>query len=156
MRHQTLSKRLSAACILGLLALLVLTVPAGAYGVTWCRADPIVKLNGEEVQIWVAVPAEYTARVTGPIDVTINVPGTVSTKVLFLDAGFNGYGERVTFTSSGSTMPGGTFYMSVVARVPMNGTLETIPVQMEIIHDGQESQYFYGNQYAAIASMLID
>lgn len=155
MRRISLTKRLSAAIILGLLAALVLTFPTLA-GVTWCRADPIVKLNGEEVQIWVAVPQEYASRVTGPIDVTITVPGTVSAKVLFLDAGFNGYGETVTFVRSGSTLPGGIIPMTVVARIPMNGTLEAVPVQMEIIHDAHEGQFFYGNQYGATATMLID
>lgn len=155
MQRIKIMKRLSAAFVMGLLALVVLTVPAFA-GVTWCRADPIVKLNGEDVQIWVAVPKEYASKVTGPIDVTIHVPSTVSTKVIFLDAGFNGYGETVKFVKAGSTLQGGIIPMTVVAKVPMNGTYESVPVQMEIIHDDQASQFFYGSQYVATATMLID
>lgn len=155
MRRIPIPKRLSAALLMGLLALILTAVPALA-GVTWCRADPIVKLNGEEVQIWVAVPKEYASKVTGPIDITITVPRNVSTKVLLLDAGFNGYGEKVKFVKSGSMLPGGIIPMTVVARVPMKGVRATVPVQMEIIHNGQASQFFYGSQYVATATMLID
>jgi hypothetical protein len=155
LRHHSHARRLSLAILISLLALLVATVPTLA-GVTWCRADPIVKLNNEVVQIWVAVPQEYAAKVTGPIDVTIMVPGSVSKDVLLLDAGFNGYGERVSFVSSGAVLPGGSFYMTVVAKVPMKGTWQSVPVQMEIIHDNQTSRFFYGSQYVATATMLID
>lgn len=141
--------------MLGLVALLVFAVPASA-GVSWCRADPIVELNGKRVQIWVAIPEQYLDKVSGPIDVQINVPTSVSRKVVFLDSGFNGYGEKVTFTTNnGTLMPGGSFYMTFVVRVPMDGFWQSVPVQVEVVHPNGEQQYYYGSQYAATGTFVV-
>ena len=35
----------------------------------WCKKDPVVRLGGTLVQIWVAVPAEHQALVDGPVEV---------------------------------------------------------------------------------------
>jgi hypothetical protein len=156
MRRNPLLKRLSAAATLGLLALLVLTIPAGAWGVTWCRVDPIVELNGKRVQIWVAVPQEYAGKVTGPIQVEINVPSTVSKKLLFTDAGFNGHGETVTFTSNnGTLLPDTSFWMTFVVQVPMNGFYQQVPVQVEVVNPNGSKQYYYGSQYNVNGTFLV-
>lgn len=155
MQRVTSSRRYVVAGILGLVALLVFAVPAGA-GVSWCRADPIVDLNGKRVQIWVAVPEQYVDKVTGPIEVQINVPNSVSRKVVMLDAGFNGYGEKVTFTTNnGTLMPDGSFWMTVIVRVPMNGFWQSVPVQVEVIHPNGETQYFNGSQYAVTGTFVV-
>jgi hypothetical protein len=155
MQGITSTRRHVAAGILGLVALLVFAVPAGA-GVSWCRADPIVDLNGKRVQIWVAVPEQYVDKVTGPIDVQINVPSPVSREVVMLDSGFNGYGEKVSFTTNGgSLMPGGSFWMTVIVRVPMNGFWQSVPVQVEVIHPNGETQYFNGSQYAVTGTFVV-
>jgi hypothetical protein len=149
------SRRYLSATILGLVALFVFAVPAGA-GVSWCRADPIVELNGKRVQIWVAVPEQYVDKVTGPIDVQINVPSSVSRELIFTDAGFNGYGEKVTFTTNGGgLMPDGSFWMTVIVRVPMNGFWQSVPVQVEVVHPNGEKQYFYGSQYAVTGTFVV-
>jgi hypothetical protein len=93
--------RRSAAILIGLLALLVFAAPASA-GRTWCARDPIVRIQGVELQIWVAVPQEYVPYVNGPIKVNIQTPTWAEGELVFADAGFNGHGEVVTF----SDMPG--------------------------------------------------
>jgi len=149
------SRRYLTAGVLGLLALLVFAMPAGA-GVSWCRADPIVDLNGKRVQIWVAIPEQYTKKVTGPIEVEINVPNSVKRKLVFTDAGFNGYGEKVTFTTNnGTLMPGGSFWMTFAIRVPMNGFWQNVPVEVEVVNPDGSKAYYYGNQYSTTGTFVV-
>ncbi|MEA2598977.1 MAG: hypothetical protein QOF01_5446, partial [Thermomicrobiales bacterium] len=64
--------RLPRLTVLGLMALvLALQINTASAGISWCRADPGVALNGTVVQIWVAIPLEYQPLVDGPIQVTI-------------------------------------------------------------------------------------
>lgn len=148
-------RRQLAACTLGLLAMLVFAMPAGA-GVSWCRADPVVNLNGKRVQVWVAVPEQYVDKVSGPIDLQINVPSVVSREIVMLDAGFNGYGEKVSFTTnSGTLLPDGSFYMTVIAKVPTAGFWQQIPVTVEVVHPNGSSQYFSGSQYATVGTFVV-
>jgi hypothetical protein len=155
----TTRKRLSAATILGLLALLVLTIPAGAFGVSWCRADPIVRLNGTEVQIWVAVPAEYAPLVNGPIDVRIKTPRQVSEELILTDAGFNGHGETVTFSDMPGKVRRGAFDTLVEVRVPIDardlpfGTV--VPVRVEVIPANGETLYFDGTTHMTVFKFKV-
>ena len=96
MKSISLIKRLSAALLLGLLAIIVLVLPASA-GRRWCAADPIVSIDGTPVQIWVAVPDEYQAYVTDAIEVKIKTPKHLDRRLLYTDAGFNGHGEKVSW-----------------------------------------------------------
>lgn len=49
-----------------LLALLVFPVQAG---LIWCQGDPVVQLNGTNVQVVVSIPDTQQQLVTGPIEV---------------------------------------------------------------------------------------
>jgi hypothetical protein len=121
-------RRFSSILALGLLALMVFAAPASA-GVSWCRSDPIVRIQGYTAQILVGVPAQYVSLVDGPIDVRIDIPSTFSREVVMTDAGFNGYGERVRW---------GTSYNQVrlVVTVPIDesrlGPGEIVPVEVTI------------------------
>lgn len=163
------------AITLGLLAMLVLAMPALA-GRRWCAKDPIVSLNGTQVQMWVAIPEEYVQYVNGPIKMTISTPASVDREVIFLDEGFNGYGEEVRWadltTSSGgllggllgSTQPAqiaadGSFDVVVQTTVPVNKNLlfnllrtRTIPLQLTIIFaDGSTRMVEMNNDGTKIA-----
>ena len=138
-------KRFTGSVTLALVALVLLVAPASA-GREWCAKDPVVSLNGTAVQILVAVPEEYVPAVTGSIDVLIAVPSGVESDVVFLDAGFNGYGETVSFQAAGGTVAAdGSFDVSVRASVPVNQrTLRelglpngAIPVQVTVITNGK-------------------
>jgi len=91
-------RRYLAALTLALLTLLVLAGPTLA-GVGWCKVDPIVRLGRTEYQIIVAVPEANVHQINGPLDFTFSSPRGMDQRVLFLDAGFNGHGETVTFSS---------------------------------------------------------
>lgn len=108
------------ALAFGLLAVLIFASPASA-GWQWCAKDPVVRLNGTQTQIVVAIPVELQTAVTGPIQVDIAVPAGVSRELISTDAGYNGYGESVRFTTD-SSLPsaGGTFVIRVRASVPLD------------------------------------
>jgi hypothetical protein len=130
---------------LAAIALVLLVVPVSA-GRQWCAKDPVVTLNGTVVQILVAVPEEYVPAVSGPIDVRVSTPSGVETGIVFLDAGFNGHGETVSFKSAGESVAAdGSFTTTIRASVPVNQqTLRSlglpnreIPVQVRVITNGQ-------------------
>ena len=137
-------KRLTGSLLLALLALLLLAAPVSA-GRHWCAKDPVVALNGTAVQILVAVPAEYEATVSGPIDVLIRVPKGVEHEILFLDEGFNGYGEAVHVDAMGGAVAtDGSFDVRVRVSVPVDRQLlrerglpgGPVPLQVTVVTNG--------------------
>jgi hypothetical protein len=146
-------RRFGVSFILGLLALIVTIAPASA-GVGWCRADPIVTLDGAPLQIWVAIPEPYQPYVNGPIEVRIAVPKDVTEKlVVYTDAGFNGHGEEVIWKTlkKGSSSPDGVIPVRVEVKVKFSkkalkaafGKGVQVPVRVEVIQNGA-SQWFEG------------
>jgi hypothetical protein len=154
--RDTRMRRRGIALALGLLAVLLLSAPAEA-GRRWCARDPIVRLNGAEVQIWVAVPAEYEAAVSGPIQVRIAAPRGVTREVVLTDDGFNGYGEVVTFAPRAGRVEGGSFVTSVAIHVPVAATAaaaQAVPVRVEIVQDGR-SQWFTGTAAGTWFNLVV-
>lgn len=131
--------------MLGLLAIMLLAMPALA-GRVWCARDPIVNLNGTNLQVWVAVPEEYVYLVNGPIDVTFSTPRGVQRSIVYTDSGFNGHGEVVRFVDDRGSLVnnGGLFEVQISAKVPIDQTLAAkhinsrkIPLQITIIEGNQ-------------------
>jgi hypothetical protein len=90
-------------------------------GKIWCAKDPIVRLNGQDVQIWVAIPEEYVPYVNGAVRVNILTPNDVTREVIFLDEGFNGYGEEVRFGDlAAGVAEDGSFPAQVRVKVPLD------------------------------------
>jgi hypothetical protein len=138
-------KRLTGSIALAVIALVLLVAPVSA-GRQWCAKDPVVALNGTVVQILVAVPEEYVPAVNGPIDVRVAAPSGVETSIVFLDAGFNGHGETVSFQSAGGSVAAdGSFTTTIRASVPVNQQKlrslglpnGAIPVQVTVITNGE-------------------
>jgi hypothetical protein len=148
-------RKLSASLCLVLLALVIFAAAASA-GVTWCRSDPIVELNGKRVQIWVAVPEQYASQVSGPIQIEINAPAVVNRQLLLTDAGFNGQGESVSFTTNnGTLLPDGSFYMTFIIQVPMNGVYTTVPVHIEVVNPDGSKSYYSGSQWVVTGTFRV-
>ena len=122
-------RQVIAALFCGLLATLVLTMPAFA-GVSWCRADPIVRIHGYQIQMWVGVPEGYEQHVTGPISFRIETPPGIERTVVMTDSGFNGYGERVSWGDTWGQV-------KLTVKVPMNqdaiGAGVQVPVELTIV-----------------------
>lgn len=93
-------RRFQIAVVFSAVLLILVASPASA-GLQWCPRDPIISLNGQEVQIWVSIPEQYQTAVTGPIAVDVATPRGVNREVLFTDEGFNGHGETVAFHDRG-------------------------------------------------------
>jgi len=140
-------RRLLSAFTLGLLAVIVLAMPALA-GRSWCAKDPIVRLNGADVQIWVAIPEEFVPTVTGPVQVKVYTPVGVSQELIFVDQGFNGFGENVKFSTDEklTVRADGSFDVIIKAWVPVDRELakalgatrggHTIPFQITVVTNG--------------------
>jgi hypothetical protein len=85
----------------------ILAVPTGlslrdeaAAGRVWCRTDPDVLLEGTFVRVDVAVPEEFVHLVNGPTWLRFNLPSAVDRQFVWADAGFNGLGYDVTFSTA--------------------------------------------------------
>ena len=66
---------------------------------TWCRTDPVVAIDGELADVFVAAPANAPLLVTGPNRIVVKVPPGVRARLVASDVGF-GKGEEVTFEES--------------------------------------------------------
>lgn len=81
------------------IAVITLTLSSFA-AVRRCKTDPIVTLNDSVVQVYVAVQPQHVEYVNGPINVKFTIPDGVAHEVIFVDEGFNGHGETVSFVVS--------------------------------------------------------
>jgi hypothetical protein len=127
------------AMTLAVLAVLMLAAPAMA-GRTWCARDPIVRINGHDVQFWVAIPSEYVPLVNGPIDIEILTAQPVDATVLYTDAGFNGYGETVRFGTMrrGKVYNDGSFDIQLNVKVPISDRkIKQVPLQLTFTIGGE-------------------
>lgn len=91
MRRRTVPKLLTIA--LAVCAALMLVTSASA-GRAWCRADPVLVINGDVVDIQVASSLAMYQSATGPIEMVITVPNGTNANVLLSDFGF-GYGYDI-------------------------------------------------------------
>src|SRR3712207_239207 len=131
-------RRFTLPLLFSVLAVLALALPVQA-GLGWCMADPIVKLDGTQVQVLVAIPEESQPLINGPIDVEITTPRGTARELVYLDAGFNGHGETVTFLDGGVRLSGGvggsnttSFSTGIKVAVPLSQATP-IPVQVTVI-----------------------
>jgi hypothetical protein len=132
-------RKMFVALTLGLLAVLMLAAPAMAAR-TWCARDPIVRVNGHDVQMWVAVPSEYVSLVNGPIAIEILTAKPVDADILYLDEGFNGYGETVHFGAlkRGKVYTDGSFDLQLTVKVPISDRkIKKIPLQVTFTIGGE-------------------
>jgi hypothetical protein len=144
--------RRSILCLgLVIIAMLLVASPAAA-GRRWCARDPIVSLNGNPVQVWIAIPEEYVPLVNGPIEVQFRTPKGMTRSVDFTDGGFNGLGEVVTFTDDAKSRINaqGAFTIQIWVAIPIDearadatARSRGIPTQITVI-DGDKTQVLHG------------
>lgn len=73
-----------------------LAAPAGAAR-TWCKTDPVVKIDGKVADIWLGSYSDLHAAATGPAEIQIGVPVGVPAELLATDPGFGQLGYVVSF-----------------------------------------------------------
>ena len=144
-------KRHAASFIIAFLLAALLVFPAQA-GLVWCQGDPVVELNGTNVQIVVSILEDNGDLVTGPIQVDVATPKSVSRQMVFADNGFNGYGEQVTFSDLDTPNLNDLFTTKITARIPVSSDGATVPVQMTITPGNGKAYTVTGtaNQTSAI------
>jgi len=134
----------AAALIATLMLVLVAVTPANA-GLVWCKSDPIVRFNGQTVQVLVSIPDSYVSKVNGPIRVEFKTPQQVERELVFVDSGFNGYGEDVSFSDIGDGFGTPTGYrIKIKVTVPIQ-TSNLVPTLVEVIGADGVVQTFEGN-----------
>lgn len=150
----------AAVLLIGLLALFVFAAPASA-GRTWCARDPIVSIQGTELQILVAVPEEYAPYVNGPVRVDIRTPEWAPPELIFVDAGFNGHGEVVTF----SIHPGTPTFDPTKTQVNVEVSVPIaydqlprntqVPVRVELIPANGKAKTTGGNAKGTSVGLML-
>lgn len=146
--------------LIAMLAVMVLALPARA-GLDWCDGDPIVALNGTQVQILVSIPQEYAPLVNGPIRVEVETPRSTSRRVLYTDRGFGGHGEAVKFKNRGhlkaeeSKLIPTRISVSVPVARSRLGSHKSIPVRVTVIPDNASPVVVKGTPRRTRASLIV-
>jgi hypothetical protein len=120
--------RFTSAVLIGILAILTIATTASAARV-WCARDPIVTLNGVTYQLIVSVPEENVPQVDGELLFEIYSPKGTDRQLIFMDEGFNGYGEKVDFKEHSASYKH-TFFV----KAPKNG--DDFPMLVDLYRDG--------------------
>jgi hypothetical protein len=98
-----LTRRAALAGFPAALAALAATSRGAEARRAWCRADPIVVIDGAIVDIFVSAPlgelVTALLTVTGPNQIVVTVPNGVNAWLLLSDLGF-GRGNTVSFAQS--------------------------------------------------------
>lgn len=83
--------------------LLVLSTPSAGARIAWCRADPVIKIDGRTVDIRLASHWALRETATGPAEIVITIPATSTGELLATDRGFGGHGYDVRFVHADGT-----------------------------------------------------
>jgi hypothetical protein len=100
-------------------------------GITWCRTDPVITVNGKVFHVYVLSTQEMFQQRTGPTEIIVKYPqGTTATgQLLPNDNGFGlGYNLNLQPTS-GLKKESNRFQIRVAVRVGANDG--NLPVRME-------------------------
>jgi len=88
-----------APFLLALTLVLVAGAPGAEAGRTWCREDPVIKVDGQVVDVFVSSDVAMLSSATGPVKIKITVPSGSSVGVYATDQGF-GDGYAITLATS--------------------------------------------------------
>ncbi len=136
-------RRSGVIALLMLLTLWLTGIPTYA-GKGWCRSDPIVRINGADLQVWVAIPIDDLPDVIGPIQIELVAPRGSLTELVYVDDGFNGFGEAFRWAQGESTVVSdGTFTVTARVSVPIRDG-RYVPMQVELISENGIASAVYG------------
>lgn len=144
---------------LSLLMLMALATPVQA-AVKWCPdKDPIVTLNGTEVQILVSVPEQYEELVNDATRFEIQTPAGTERETVYTDEGLNGKGEEVEHTDLGNSRANGDVVPTrIIVQVSIDesalGEGEQVPVRLTVIMNG-ESRVTYGTHERTVTGLAV-
>ena len=121
-------KKMSATTTLALLLVLILGSTVAYASFNWCPDDPVLLIDGTEVNVIIEVPEGSQGLVNGPVEVKVHVPSGADTDVIAYGNSFGHGPEIVEFIPDGK--PG---EVKVEVLVPAT---ERIPVRVTIVTPG--------------------
>lgn len=93
-----LNRRSFAAVVAGA-ALAGAGIRAASAGLSWCRVDPVVSIDGQLADIFVASDVKMLLAATGPIKLRIAIPKGSKKLVVLTDLGF-GKGYNISWVET--------------------------------------------------------
>jgi hypothetical protein len=121
--------RLLGAGALAFASMPLLSGEEAAAGITWCRADPVLTVNGKTYHIYACGPQELLTASTGPIRLKVTVGGNVRVRLSDPDQGFgDGWSFSLSVTSGLKTLPGPYYELKASVYVPAAGDY---PIRVE-------------------------
>ncbi len=110
-------------------------------GLAWCASDPIISVNGQEISIWINVPAERVGAVEEAV-IEIHVPRNVSADVVFVDQTF--FPEKVVIKKDLPAWNKHSGPMLITGEIEVDAEGEPFAVAVEVI-DAAGSQWYDGS-----------
>ncbi len=139
-------------------ALVSWVAPASA-ALAWCKADPVVTLNGAIVDVSVAIPLEYVPLVNGPVHYEIYTPRSTKRQLIVNDLGYNGHGSKVIFKDGSGTVQDGHIPTTVRVHIPIDKERlapgEVVPAELTLIADDLTLLVQQGTSFLVTVDRLI-
>lgn len=128
--------------VVALLALVGRTGDAKA-GLAWCASDPIISVNGQDIQVWVNVPSEYLDQVRIAY-VEFHVPRNADARLVTVDQTY--FPERAVIKRD---LPDWNGTDDLVVEVTIHiethdGDLPAFPIGAEVI-DAAGTAWYRGS-----------
>jgi hypothetical protein len=121
--------------LLATVAALLLVFPVGA--TLWCKADPVVELNGTLVDVTIAIPLEYVPLVNGPVRYEVRTPVGTRRALVVADLGYNGHGTVIEFRDGGGVVRDGQVPTLIRVEVPIDASRlpqgQVVPTQLTVL-----------------------
>lgn len=135
-------------------ALPIATFANGAEaGRGWCRHDPVVKIDGQVVDIWVSSYQEMYDLATGAVIVVVKVPKGATAELLAVDQGF-GYGYDIRFETS-DNLTRNSAHTQVRVSVYAPASTKELPVRVEFSPRSTGPLSEYESEYGTANSWVV-
>jgi len=149
-RARTLGLGLIVAAV-ALLSLFARTGNASA-GFAWCADDPIISVNGQDIQVWVNVPSEDLDQVK-VARVEFHVPRNADARIVFVDENF--FPEKATVKKDLPAWDGkGDLVVEVKIRIDTRGDGTAFPIGAEVI-DAAGTTWYDGTSDEELAFTAV-
>ncbi len=114
-------------------------------GFSWCADDPIIQVNGQDIQVWVNVPSDNLSQVQNA-RVEFHVPANVNPKIVLVDQTF--FPETVEIVKDLPNWSGKDgLVLQVKIHIDTIGDGPAFPIGAQVIdaagttwHDGSSDQ----------------
>jgi hypothetical protein len=124
------TRMLLLAAVIALMGSLVGGIGSASAGRAWCRTDPILIIDGQISDIFVAGPLTAPFQVTGPTKINIYVPHDAGLIIAIPDLGFlKGVDMQVIRSANLQKTPEGRIPLKIEVYVPAQSS--SMPIAVE-------------------------